>query len=117
MSPEKLLQVHFRYQGAADAYGRLTHILSRSVVNAPGLVWKTWLINEGEAEAGGLYLFCDAASLKTYLLGPILSDVRAQEGVCELSVKTFDILSEIPLMALRQARTKAEASLSLSSSP
>ena len=114
---EKLLQVMFRYQGAENVYPRLVTILARCIANAPGLVWNTWLVNESAAEAGGIYLFQDGKSLDDYLLGPILPNLRHQEGVCELSVKTFDTLNEIPLIALRQGRAEAEAFLSPSSSP
>jgi hypothetical protein len=93
---EKLLQLTFRYEGPYEA---MVGILARSLANAPGLIWKDWLVNEAEAEAGGVYLFSDAGALESYLRGPILSNIQYQDGVYDLSLKTFDTLNEIALVA------------------
>lgn len=97
---ETLLQVNFSYQGSGNIYQELVAILANTVSNTPGLIWKTWLINEHRAEAGGLYLFYDHTTLQRYLEGTLEVKLRAQPGVHKLSIKTFCTLNEIPLVAL-----------------
>lgn len=103
---EKLLQVTFRYQGLGKVYPQLVTILARCVANAPGLIWNTWLVDEGAAEAGSIYLFQDGKALAAYLRGPILPNLRHQEGVCDVTIRTFDTLNEISLIASERGREK-----------
>jgi hypothetical protein len=97
---EMLLQVNFNYRGAGNIYQEVVAILASTVSNTPGLIWKTWLINEQQAEGGGLYLFYDHASLERYLQGTLKVRLEAQQGVCNVSIKTFCMLNEIPLVAI-----------------
>lgn len=101
---EKLLQVTFHYQGQGNAYQELVQILSQFVATTPGLIWKTWLINERQAEAGGLYLFTNTRALEHYLHGSIMTSLEHCEDIGNVSVKIFDTLNEIPLIALKRWR-------------
>jgi hypothetical protein len=99
---EQILQLNFRYCGPGNTYQQVVTILAQVASNAPGLIWKTWLINEREAEAGGLYLFRDEASLRHYLEGTLWKTLCQHEAVCDVSTKCFATLNEIPLIALKR---------------
>lgn len=101
---EKLLQISFQYQGSGNNYQELVKLLSNFVANEPGLIWKTWLMNELEAEAGGIYLFTDAQALERYLQGSVMTGLEGRDDITNISVKIFDTLNEIPLVALKRWR-------------
>ena len=60
----------------------------------PGLLWKVWLINEQEKEAGGIYLFESAVAAHAYVSGPIVASLKASPAVSNISAKMFDVLPE-----------------------
>lgn len=63
-----LLQVDFPFQGPwGDAMTAALKGLAESIAQEPGLIWKIWTENPEKQEAGGIYLFTDAASAEAYL--------------------------------------------------
>ncbi|MSQ20899.1 MAG: hypothetical protein EXR39_15425 [Betaproteobacteria bacterium] len=66
----KILQINFKFNVARDVYERTVAPMASDFAAVPGCRWKIWLMNEAESEAGGIYLFDDAASLDAYLKGP-----------------------------------------------
>jgi hypothetical protein len=68
----QILQITFKLEGTRDksAVENLPLSYAQSIADIPGLLWKIWIINEGHGEAGGIYLFEDAASAQGYLDGP-----------------------------------------------
>ena len=64
----KLLQVDFEYQGAlGDEMSKALVGLAESINQEEGLIWKIWTENESDKLGGGIYLFEDEASAKSYL--------------------------------------------------
>ncbi|WP_100915827.1 monooxygenase [Pseudoalteromonas spongiae] len=64
----KLLQVDFEYQGAlGDEMSKALVGLAGSINKEEGLIWKIWTENESDKLGGGIYLFEDEASAKSYL--------------------------------------------------
>ena len=68
------------------------HALINQVANVPGLTWKIWIINESEQTAGGVYLFDDEEDARSYVDGPVFSQVKGNPLLSEMSVKMFDIM-------------------------
>ena len=63
-----ILQVDFPYPGPwGEEMTQAMDALARSITDEPGLIWKIWTVNENSQEAGGIYLFEDAPSAKSYL--------------------------------------------------
>jgi hypothetical protein len=60
-----------------------------------GCRWKIWLMNEAESEAGGVYLFEDDASLKTFLESPLVAQVTSHPALSDFSVKQFDVMEAV----------------------
>lgn len=86
----KLLQINFRFNVAAADYIDEVTPLAEEIARVPGLLWKVWLMNEAESEAGGIYWFVDETSLRAYLDGPIVAGVASHPALAEISVKVFD---------------------------
>lgn len=64
----KLLQVDFEYQGAlGDEMSKALVGLAESINQEEGLIWKIWTENESDRLGGGIYLFEDEVSAKSYL--------------------------------------------------
>jgi hypothetical protein len=59
------------------------------------LLWKVWLINEAEREAGGLHLFDNEASVRAYLDGPIVAGIVKHPALSDFSVKQFDVMGDV----------------------
>jgi hypothetical protein len=69
--------------------------LAEPIAAVDGLRWKVWLMNEAESEAGGIYLFDDAASVQAYLEGSIVAQVTSHPALSEFSVKQFDVMDGV----------------------
>ena len=63
-----ILQVDFPYTGPwGEEMTQAMDALARSIADEPGLTWKIWTVSESTQEAGGIYLFEDEPSAKSYL--------------------------------------------------
>jgi hypothetical protein len=91
----KLLQINFRLKVPAADYVAEVTPLADDIARVPGLLWKVWLLNEAENEAGGIYWFIDEASLRAYLDGPIVAGVASHPALADISVKVFDNISRL----------------------
>ena len=91
----KLLQINFRFKVPAADYIEAVRPIADDIARVPGLLWKVWLINEAESEAGGIYWFTDGASLQAYLDGPIVAAVASHPALADISVKVFDNISRL----------------------
>ena len=66
--------------------------VAQPIDDLPGLLWKVWLMNEAEHEAGGIYLFESEAAAQSYLAGPIVAALKASPAVSDITAKLFDVL-------------------------
>ncbi len=92
---EKLLQLNFKFNVTSAEYEQAVSPLAEKFAAVSGLRWKIWLMNEGESEAGGIYLFDDEASLKAFLDGPLAAAVSSHPALSDMSVKQFDVMDSI----------------------
>ena len=91
----KILQINFKLSVAPGEYEQAASTLADSFAAVPGLVWKIWLMNEAESEAGGIYLFKDEASLDSYLAGPLAAGVKSHPAVSDMSAKQFEVMPSL----------------------
>ena len=62
-----LLQIDFPSAGPYGAQMSEAYAdLAASIATEPGLLWKIWTENATDQTAGGIYLFSDEASARTY---------------------------------------------------
>jgi hypothetical protein len=69
--------------------------MANDFAEVPGCRWKIWLMNEAESEAGGIYLFDDDVSLRSYLQGPLVAAVTSHPALSNFSVKQFDTMEAL----------------------
>ena len=90
-----ILQINFKLNVPAAEYRKIADSVAQPIADAPGLVWKVWLLNEQDSEAGGIYLFQDEQSLSAYLSSPIIRQIKSLPQLREITTKRFDTIPEI----------------------
>lgn len=86
----RLLQMDFPFSGGdKEEMDRTLQDLSKSIAAYPGVIWKIWTVNEDTHEGGGIYLFEDEASLRTYL--QMHTERLKGLGVTTLNAKIFEV--------------------------
>jgi Putative mono-oxygenase ydhR len=71
-----ILLINFKLNVFSAEYRKIAESVVQAIADVPGLVWKVWLLNEQDREAGGIYLFQDEQSLAAYLSGPIIRQIK-----------------------------------------
>ena len=92
---KKILQVNFKMKITGAQYKQTYEPVAGVLAAVPGLVWKVWIVNDQEHEAGGIYLFDSEASMKAFMGGEIVASVMANSDLSDFSVKTFDIIEDL----------------------
>jgi hypothetical protein len=54
-----ILQINFKLNVAPAEYRKICSSVAQPIADVPGLMWKVWILNEQDGEAGGIYLFQD----------------------------------------------------------
>ncbi len=90
-----ILQVNFKLNVSPAEYQKICESVAQAIADVPGLLWKVWLLNEQEKEAGGIYLFQDEQALNNYLSGPIVAQIKSHPALRDLSAKRFDVMEEV----------------------
>lgn len=90
-----ILEVNFKLNVSTAEYQAICNAVAQPIAEVPGLIWKVWLLNEEEKEAGGVYLFMDNLSLDEYLAGPIVAQIQGHPALSDLIVKRFEVMGEV----------------------
>jgi hypothetical protein len=90
-----ILQINFKLNVSPAEYRKIAESVAQTIADAPGLVWKVWLLNEQDGEAGGIYLFQDEQSLAAYLSSPIIRQIKSLPQLREISAKCFETIPEV----------------------
>lgn len=90
-----ILQVNFKFNVNRSEYEELASSLGQAFAEVPGLVWKVWIMNEAESEAGGIYFFDSGESLQLFLASELAASVQAHPAVSEFSAKTFEVMEAV----------------------
>jgi len=91
----RLLQLNFNFSVTGAEYQAAVSPLAETFAALDGLIWKIWMINEDDGEAGGIYLFEDEASVQAYLDGPLAAGVISHPALSQFSVKQFDVMDDL----------------------
>lgn len=91
----KILQINFKFNVTPDEYLETVTPLASEIAQTPGLLWKVWLMNEAESEAGGIYWFNDGDALHAYLEGPVVAGIANHPAIAEIGVKVFDNIAAL----------------------
>jgi Putative mono-oxygenase ydhR len=90
-----VLQVNFKLNVSPAEYEKTVTPMADAFAEVDGLRWKLWLLNKEEHEAGGIYLFDDEPSCAAFLAGPLAAAVKSAPFLRELSMKRFDVMTEV----------------------
>ena len=91
---EQILQLNFKFNVTTGEYEELVSAMAESFAKVPGLVWKIWILNETQSEAGGIYLFDSEASLQSFLDGPLAAQVKSHPAISYMSAKQFSVMED-----------------------
>jgi putative monooxygenase ydhR len=92
---QKILQINFKFTTPAADHLKMVAPFADPIAAVPGLTWKVWMINEQNHEAGGIYLFRDEASVNAYLSGEIVTGLKKEPTVKDISAKIFDVVEDL----------------------
>src|SRR5436190_24203305 len=90
---QQMLQVNLKFSIPRTDLETAWLDAAQPIADTPGLLWKVWLMNETENEAGGIYLFENDAAAQTYISGPIVASLKASPAVSNISAKLFDVMA------------------------
>jgi Putative mono-oxygenase ydhR len=102
MSPI-VLQINYHFSSTPAEHIALCNQVAAAIAATPGLIWKTWLMNEADHEAGGIYLFESREEAEAYLSGPIITALGSNPTISDVSAKMFttneglDLITRAPL--------------------
>ena len=91
---KKILQINVRFSVSATELAEEFMNAATPISSVPGLKWKIFGMDEERREGAGIYLFENAAALKSYLEGPIIARMNAIEAFSDISFKSFDVVEE-----------------------
>jgi predicted small metal-binding protein len=89
-----ILQINFSFDGSWAEYEAANAPGAAQIAGVPGLGWKIWLQNVVTGEAGGIYLFHDAAAAQDFAaqVAVMLGDVPQYTNV---SIKQFGVIEAL----------------------
>ena len=90
----KILQINLRFNVSAADLAKEFEIAAGYIAEVPGLKWKIFGMDEQRGEAAGIYLFEDDGSLKSYLEGPIIADMKGKKVFTDIDIKYFDVVDK-----------------------
>lgn len=92
---QKLVQIHFGLTVSGDEYTQTVAPLAQAIADLAGLQWKIWLLNDVTDAAGGIYLFADESSARSFLSSSLLVQLRAAPFLQDVRVQQFDVLTDL----------------------
>jgi hypothetical protein len=90
----QILQVNFKFNVPRAQFENAASSVAQAFADVPGCVWKVFLMNEAESEAGGIYLFADEAAAENYKSSSLFASVLSNPAFSDYSVKQFEVLEE-----------------------
>ena len=94
MTPQ-ILQINFKFGVPRDQYEGVTAALAQDFADVPGCLWKIWLMNEADSEAGGIYLFADEAAVERFKGSELAKGVLSHPALSGFSIKQFEVLEDV----------------------
>ena len=85
-----ILQINYKFGATSADLTTLVTPMAESIAAVPGLVWKIWLMNEAEHEAGGIYLFQSRDEAQAFVTSPGVQEFAAHPMLSNVSVKMFE---------------------------
>jgi hypothetical protein len=90
-----ILQINYKFTSSRAELTALVTPNAEHIAAVPGLVWKVWLMNEAEQEAGGIYLFESAEAAQAFVTSPAITGFAAHPTLSTFSVKLFEAVESL----------------------
>jgi hypothetical protein len=85
--------VNFNLNGMSDSEFRaMSDHLAPTFASVPGLISKTWLVDEASNTYGGVYLWNDEASCQAYKQSGLFNTVKTHPNFANVSSREFGVL-------------------------
>jgi hypothetical protein len=92
---QTILQINFTFRMSPESLDQMIRPLAATIAASDGLIWKVWLMNQGDHEAGGIYLFANAQAAASYLQGPIVAHLGQNPQITNISAKMFEVAQDL----------------------
>lgn len=92
---QQILQVNFKFNVPRERYENTVSPMAQDFANVPGCLWKVWLMNEKDSEAGGIYLFADVAAVEKFKGSELVKGVLSHPALSDFSIKQFEVLESV----------------------
>ena len=92
---QQILQVNFKFNVEREQYENTVAPMAQDFAEVPGCLWKVWLMNDTEKEAGGIYLFADETSIETFKGSPLVAAVLSHPALSDFNIKQFEVLETV----------------------
>lgn len=90
-----IVQTNFIFNATPEEFAAAAPAFLDAFLTLPGLVWKIWLLNGDEREAGAILHFESESALTAYLDGPLVTALEQHPAIVSLSVKQFAVMPEL----------------------
>ena len=92
-----IVQINYRRPDmpAAQWDARYTDDIAKPFVDMRGLRWKIWLDDPVGQLSGGIYLFETRADADAYLQGAIVTRMRENPNLADLTLRVFEIREHV----------------------
>jgi len=92
---QQILQINFKFNVSREQYESTCASLAEQFAAVPGCVWKVWLMNETDSEAGGIYLFADEAAVESFKGSPLVAAMLVHPALSDFNIKRFEVLTDV----------------------
>ena len=90
----ELLIINFGLNGITENdYRAICDSIAPAFAAVPGLATKVWLADPSSGVYGGVYTFENPDAVNTFLASQLFAQVGAMEGLADISVRRFGVLS------------------------
>ena len=85
-----ILQINYQFTSSRADHTALVTPMAESIAATPGLIWKIWLMNEVDREAGGIYLFESREAAQAFVSSPAVKSFAGQPSITAVNAKLFE---------------------------
>lgn len=91
--PQKMLVTNYRFNVSTEEYQQMTNDLAQAFADVPGCIWKIWMIDRENKEAGAVYLFEDERSLQNFKASPLVASVLSHPALSNFDLKEREVIA------------------------
>ena len=93
-----ILQINYKFKDSRADHTALVTPMAEAIAAVPGLVWKVWLMNEADHEAGGIYYFESREAAQGFVSSPAVVGFAAHPMLHSFSVKMFEPVEALSMI-------------------